>query len=67
MTQLVKHLSLDFNSGHDPWVLESIPVWGSPLSGESVCLPLPLPLPQLMLLPSRSLFLSNKSFKTLIK
>ena len=45
---LVKRLTFDFSSGHDLRVLGSSPMLGSPLSGESVCLPLPLLLPLLV-------------------
>jgi len=42
MAQLVKHLTLDFNSDHDLRVLRSSPRAGFMLSRESASLPLPL-------------------------
>ena len=50
VTQLVKHLTLDFSVGHDLRVVRSSPVSGSALSKESalhsLSLSLPLPLSQ---------------------
>ena len=37
VTQLVKHLTLGFSSGHDLWVLGWSPKSGTVLSMESVC------------------------------
>ena len=34
VAQLVEHLTLDFGSGHDPWVMGSNPVSGSLLNVE---------------------------------
>ena len=48
MAQSIKHLTLDFGSGHDLKVMRSSPMSGSALGGggplENLSFPLPLPL-----------------------
>ena len=56
MAHPVKHLTLDFGSGHDLRVMGSSPTSGSLLNAESALL-LPLPLPLLL---ARALSLSNE-------
>ena len=58
VAQLVKRLTLDFNSGHDISVLGLSLKLGSLLSGELACPSVPLSLPPLVC--ARALSLSKK-------
>lgn len=61
VAQLVKHLTLDFCSGHDLWVTGLSPVLKIP------SLPFPLPLPTLFLSLSRSPLSLDKEIKSCMK